>query len=511
MSARRVAGYKAVIVSVLGLVSVAHAASSLAVERGWRPVVALAGARDSVRAVRTLRETTQLWGVALQRTEVDAGTRDFLDRASGSLQDFNLKRLYELLPEQDGTFRQLSVSAAFSEGKYRIARRADAHVAVGPEGARQKLGDASLVLRAAPVSTRDGDTNYLMQGRAGLVVGPIAWEMVIDAAQEFLRLLSSETDEPKARPMVASRQTILSRNPRLGREDVEPIATLWEAFPRMGNLLSSLGGVDDLISEAVPALPGVKRVRAVLHFDPARMEPRYAKLAAYLQGLDKLLEADLRWVDAQDRTLATLHLTSAQLSARLELYVKDGMLLPSRAGTVLVDQPIEVGPGMFPYSVRASANLRVLGVRTQLRAARVNFEHERTERGMELRANMKQVPEIKVNGAALGILPTGVIDMFIPGNIQGLIEQSLSIACHGDSGRGVTLKVRYDRRPEGNATLDGALTLEAIDNFLVKLGFGWFSAHVLPDDGARENSSRLMVDLHQAFTADLERYARAVD
>jgi hypothetical protein len=73
----------------------------------------------------------------------------------------------------------------------------------------------------------------------------------------------------------------------------------------------------------------------------------------------------------------------------------------------------------------------------------------------------------------------------------------------------VTLDVHYDRRPEGNATLDGALTFEAIDNFLVKLGFGYFSDHVLPDAAARDNSARLMTELQAAFSADLERYARA--
>jgi hypothetical protein len=164
---------------------------------------------------------------------------------------------------------------------------------------------------------------------------------------------------------------------------------------------------------------------------------------------------------------------------------------------------------VFPYSVRASANFRVLGVGSQLRKARADFEHERTERGMELRASMKQVPAITVSGAALGILPTGVIDMFIPGDIQGLIEKSLATACHGNGGKGITLNARYDQRPGGNATLDGVLAFEAIDNFLVKLGFGYLSDHMLPDDGVRENISQLMRDLQGAFSADLERYARA--
>jgi len=72
------------LVSVLGLASIAHAASSLAAERGWLPVIALAGARDPARAITTLREVTRLWEVARHHTETDAATRDFLNRATSS-------------------------------------------------------------------------------------------------------------------------------------------------------------------------------------------------------------------------------------------------------------------------------------------------------------------------------------------------------------------------------------------------------------------------------------------
>jgi hypothetical protein len=401
------------------------------------------------------------------------------------------------------------VSGAFdaARAQYRISHAADPKLSVGPDGARQQIGDASLTLRASPVAASNGDTNYLMQGRAGIVVGPIAWSMIVDAAGDFLRLLSSS--DAAARPMVASRQTIIARNPRLGAEDVEPIATLWEAFPRLGNLLSALGGVDDLVTAPLPQTPEVKRLRAVLHLDPERMKERFPELSAYLKGLSKLLEADVRWIDGQGRSFATLHLESKRLSARLELYTKDGLLVPFRGDTVFADQPLSAASGTFPYSVLASANFHLLGVATQMRGARMDFEHERGERGMQLRATMKHIPKVAVSGAALGILPTGVIDMFIPGDIQGLIEMSLATACKGNAGKGITFDVRYDQRPEGNATLDGTLVFEAIDNFLVKLGFGYFSDHLLPDEEVRANTKHLMRELQGAFSADLERYARA--
>jgi hypothetical protein len=67
-----------VILAVLGLASLAYASHSLAVERGWQPVIALAGGRDSVR---TLRETARLWGTALRDREVDCDARLFGSRA----------------------------------------------------------------------------------------------------------------------------------------------------------------------------------------------------------------------------------------------------------------------------------------------------------------------------------------------------------------------------------------------------------------------------------------------
>jgi hypothetical protein len=150
-----------------------------------------------------------------------------------------------------------------------------------------------------------------------------------------------------------------------------------------------------------------------------------------------------------------------------------------------------------------------LGVRSRLQAIRVDFEHERTERGMQLRGRITQVPSVQVSGAALGFIPTGLIDAVIPGNMQGLFEKSLTTACKGNLGKGVELHARYDRRPGGNATIDGAVAVEAVDNFLVKLGVGYFSDHLMPDDDVRADTARLMADMQSAFTADLERYARA--
>ena len=335
------------------------------------------------------------------------------------------------------------------------------------------------------------------------MVGPVAWPMIVEGVQDFLRLLASATEPPDARTYSEVRR----HNPLLGPEDVAPVATLWAAFPSLSGVLTNLGSMDDLVAVPPSAAPGVARVRAVLHVDPRRMQARYPELADYVTDLDRLFEADVRWIDSQNRTLALLHVDTESSTLRFELQHADGLLLPSRAGQALADQALSTQLGTYHYAVLVSANVRAFGVALQLRDARASFEHERSERGMALRARVQHVPKIAVTGAALGFIPTGLIDAVIPGDIQGLAEKSLHAACEGNHGRGVELDARFDRRPGGNATVSGQLALETIDNFLVKLGAAHFSHHILPDEDVRADLSRLLRDAQRAFSADLERYA----
>lgn len=458
-----------------------------------------------------MRGAADLWKVTLHNTEIDSTTHDFMTRAIESLRDFDLKGLYELLPEQNGPFRELRVHGSRDRQRYTVGRPASASFEVGPEGTREHPGDTSLVLRSRGVRASDGDTNYLIQARAGVVVGKISWPMVATSNREWLRLIGG-VDQPTsngARPMVATRQTAKQANPKLGVEDVEVVATLWEAFPRMSYLVSSLGRIDDLLVIDQPALAdGAKHIRVVLAVEPRRMRESYDELADYLDGLGKLFNVDLDWVDTKGRKLASLHVESERLQARLELYTKDGLILPFRGPEVFVNEPVDPSLGPLRYSTRVSSDFRMLGMYSHTRNGRMDWQYDPNARGMELRGRMTHVPTVTVDGAALGFLPPGLIDAFIPGNLHDLITEFLTTACQGNEGRGIALAVRFDQRPSTVATIDAKFGIEALNNFLVKLGLRFFNDRVMPDEDVDADVKRLMIDAQGAFSADLERYAR---
>ena len=495
--------------ALLALASIAHATRSASTERGWKPSITLTGAGDPERAVVAMRGAAELWGITLHHTEVDAATETFSKHALESLRDFNLTRLYDLLPIENGPFRELRVRGERAGDRYVVNQARTSQFEVEPAGTRETPGDTSFVLRSRGVAAPDGDTNYLMQARAGIVIGKIAWPMVNAANREWLRLVEqSQRPDPATRPMVAIRQTAMHANPKLGPEDVEIVATLWDAFPRMSYLASSLGRIDDvLVAGTHPS--GATHIRLVLQLLPDRIERTYPETAAYLEKLGRLFHVELDWVDTANRTIASLRLDSETLQGRIELYVKDGLIVPFKGSQVSVDAPIDPGQGPLRYTTRMRSDFRMMGMYSHTRDGRVNFHYTPTPRGMELQARMTHVPTVTVDGAALGFIPASWVDAFIPGDLQSLITEFLTTACKGNEGRGVAVTIRVNQRDNGITTVDARGGFEALNNFLVKLGLRFFNDRVMPDADVTEETHRLMAEFQGAFRADLERFARA--
>lgn len=493
--------------SLLVLASVAHAARSLATERGWRPALILTGEGDPTRAVAAMRSAAELWRITLHNSDVDPATHEFTQRAIESFKDFDLKGMHELLPVPSGPYRELRVQGERKGNRYIVGQPEDAQFEVSPEGMREHHGDASMVLRSRGVAASDGDTNYLIQARAGIVVGKVGWPMIMESNRAWLRLMAgNDNPEPAARPMVAVRQTAIEANPKLGQEDLDLVATLWEAFPRMSYLVSSLGRIDDLV--VAGQHQGATHVRLVLRIDVSRMAERYPELAEYLDDLGKLFRWDVSWLDDKGRTLATAHIDSETLQARIELYTKDGFILPFKGSQVFVDEPVDPSRGPLRYTTAVRSDFRMMGMYSHMRDGRMDWHYEPTPRGMQLHGRMTHVPTITVDGAALGFIPPGLVDAFIPGDLDSLITQFLTTACHGNEGRGIALTVRLDQRPSTVSTIDAKLGFEALNNFLVKLGVGFFNDRVMPNEDVSAEFKRLMVDAQGAFSADVERFAR---
>ncbi|HEX2678138.1 MAG TPA: hypothetical protein VHM19_15895 [Polyangiales bacterium] len=493
------------------LCAVAHAARSLSTARGFAPLLALWGG-DEARALPELRNQLDLLRVVLEHTEVDATLARLQRKAFDSLADFDLQQLHALLPEQNGAFRELRALGQREGERYavRAARRGEAFE-ISVTGPRRKLGDASFVLRAKPVPAGD-DLHYLLEGRAGIAVGGMTWPHLLLAQRTWWQLVTgptpvASTASTAERPMLALRQAVLSANPGLDARETETLAVLWEAFLRTGYVLQRAVRVEDLIADAAGG--SATHVHASLVLVPERMRERYPALAEYLSDLDQLAALELRVADERGRTLVQCHLDTRRLRMQLSAYVVEGHLVPFDAAHVYSDAPVDLATGATRFTVHADGDFHVLGVRAHMTDAMGTLRYAPTASGMRVDASVTHVPTIRIGGAALGFVPTELIDAVMPGDLQSLAEKLVATACHGNDKRGITMQLQLDQGTESDSVVSARGALEAPDNFLIRMGVQYWNDHLRPDPAVSTDVSRLLRDAQAALSADVERYARS--
>lgn len=498
--------------SVLLLCGTALAAVSLqGAALGWAPLVSLWGRGDPAVAVRSLKQVTSAYEVMLHHTEIDKPTQKFIDDALKELEDFDLKGFHDLLPEKGDGFRKLSVRGDLQGKRYVVGRATSSQdFEVGLKGPRRELGAMSATLRSSAKREVGEYKSYLLGGRLGLGLGPLSWRALTDAVTDQLRLASVGDPRPGAsEPVQASekvRTTVKALNPGLGEEDVQVLALLYEAYPQVAQQLSLLGRVEDVRTAHVGM--SYQHLTIKVRGLPERLKQRFPDLAKHLRKLGDLARADARWMDSQGRTLVHVKAQTDGLTAVAECYVKDGKILPFKRDQVFEDEPVDLmGQSLAESRIVVDARVEMLGVVVKLDKLRADFAYVPRENYASIDARFNSVPGIRIEGRALGFLPTRLVDAFIPGNIESLTRDFFTVAAKGNGGKGVVVHADVGSQEEGaGGVLVLSADVEALDNFLVKMGVGVVNNRVLPDDDVIADGKRFAAELHDAFVKDLTRF-----
>lgn len=496
--------------SSFGSVAFALAVSD-PVQTGWAPLVRLYGQGDASSTVKELSKLTTAYTTALHHTEIDAPTQAFLDGLYEDIEDFDLDSFHDRLPERRGKSHELWVRGDLVGKKYLI-RRADGktpfQVTLG--GARNELAAMSSVVRSTPGRSHGGRPTYLLSTRYGVGIGAVAWDRVTEANAEFARLFAQGKlgDEAAPEPSSEVRRRVRTLHPNLLDEDLAILTVLFAAYPQLSETLSRIGQVED-VRTTWPS-KGYQQISLRVHGVIDRIGEHYPALAKHLGRLDDLARVDMRWLDAKGRTLLTMKLDSDRLIFHLQCYVKDGKLLPARGQKVFEDEPLEyLGGELERTRTLVDARFKMLGVIVELDDMLLENTYRPSAGYAEMSSSLRAAPKsIHVQGAALGFLPTRLLDAFIPGNIESITRDFFEVAAKGNGARGATLSFKLGTKEVGhNGVFESASEIEALDSFLVKIGLGMVNDRLIPNDRAFRDVKQFATDLHDAFVRDLSRYA----
>lgn len=470
--------------------------------RAFQPLVVAFGEGDAPRAVDYLRRGSAIVRKADANLERDAATETFRKEAVESLEDFDLSGFYELLPEQSGKFRSFSFAGqpAAKSYKVQVARSEALEVRAGSR--RRGFGDSSGSVRMRSITDQDDD-RYVMHLRGGVGLGTLSWASILSGLRDAASTLELDTKQELPLVLRAADSFIKKTQPKLGARDRRILAGAWGSFPRVANLLLPLSHTDDLVADTDPA-EGVTRINIATRWNLKGMAIAYPELADYFEDLGDLAEAKIRLADQNGNTLLELQFDTAHARTRIGAFVRNGKLVPSRGGEPLLDQEPRF------EQMRAHLDLHFVRHRVHLHIddMRIELSYREHARGAELTARAQQVPKVRAEGAAFGVVPAGMLDWFIPGDIPSLAQRMLKVALHGNDGKGLVTRARFDQAENGLATFDWSSEWEALETPLVRFGMAAIADRVVPDEKQAEDIRRLAVAYRDAFDVDLERFAK---
>jgi hypothetical protein len=480
---------------------------------GWTPVVTLWGG-EVHGAVKTLDKITRALSAAIHHYEIDEATQAVIDDVLKELENFDLDGLYNLLPDERDGGREVNVKGVLAGDTYRIGHAEPGGASfVGMSGPRNALADFSLFVHAKQKDGKDHDT-LLLRGNAGLGLGPLSYRAATEAQRELLRIVTTSNPAADATEPLPTgglaREAVREKNPGLGDEDLDALALLFDAYPMLGRALIELGRVEDVRAPLVKG--SYYHITTVLRAEPDRMAVKYPALARYNRRLADVLKGEMQVLDDQGRTLMRGTVNSQKLRATLELYVKDGQILPFKGQRVFEDEPLDpLGDTLTSPKLVIDARINMLGVVVTLKDLEVDAHYEAHDSYVLADASVTNMPDIVVSGRALGVFSPGFLDIFIPSNIQDITEEFFRVAFKGNGGKGANGHGEFGAKTAGApGVIAGAGSVEIMDTFLVKLAGSLVSHRLMIDDEEKNEAIQLAGDLHDAFKVDFAKFKKRV-
>ena len=220
------------------------------------------------------------------------------------------------------------------------------------------------------------------------------------------------------------------------------------------------------------------------------MEKDYPDLAEYLDRLLSRFElrANASYVLAGGPKLISLALDSKSKSINFEFLTANGNILAmDKDGQPDFERSLRLDT-MTKHSgeIIVDASGEVLGL--SFKAHDVTLSNEYVD-GPIMRSGgrLVKLPKPKIEGRALGFIPTWAIDLTIPGSLDGYLQMVTDGLKRGESGKGTYLLTTLDSRdPDHNRVATEMGTL-LVDNFFINFGlrvaqkFIWPSRAVLRD------------------------------
>jgi hypothetical protein len=472
--------------------------NSPAMWRAWRPIVTAFGNGDPKSAVSYLLQASKIVRQADAKLARDEKTEEFRTEAIKSMKNFDLKGFMELLPYPEGEFKGFAFLGKPGSKSYDV-KAVDPTSGTFKEGSRNLPFGSSYGHVKVKKIEHESERRYHLHLSGATGMGPLTWESFTSGLIEEGKLLEI-TDSQLPIVMQAAMKFVGSRQGGLGEKDRRLLASGWGSFPTVGQMLLPISRIEDIVDEAA-AKEGVRSLQVIAKWDLPSMKTRYPHFAKYWDALDNIADAHFRVDDATGGHLISMDLNSERTEIKVRGHVKDGRLVVKQKDGSF--QPAQ----MERMKLTQNLYFNLHRIKLHIENLQVDVSYRPHQNGMRLYATTTRVPKITVGGAAFGLLPTKVLDWFIPGDTESLARRLFEVAAKGNGGKGAVFDATFSEGSQG-ATVDIKYDVEVLDSSLIRFCVAIIADASIPDDDTEEDMIKFSVDYRNAFDKDVNRFAQ---
>lgn len=454
--------------------------------------------RDAVRAmgpgntgVTLARELVTVANLMSERLEYDDASRRFFVFMNDALEDFDFSRIYDspwLTPQADG-FRSIALSGRNTGGSYRVA--------LGRESsASRQLGSATAEYRMR--ENRIGsDKTFTTQ----LAFDAALQKFDAQAAARFTEGMLKVFDPASIAQL---RPPASAAFPEIQGETRRIIDLGMAEFPAFTQMLSRYIELKSFAS--VRDHKGKKYTEVAIRgrFRLDALGADYPRLKSFIKDLRKLFVLSVYIGDTKGRQISSFIVNMQTEEFYAGFNTVDGKILPmGKDGAPAFDAPVAFSGSVdhkFYLAFNFFVNVHGLKINTGNVGAYLRYQAN-AER-MSFYTKLTQMPEGKISGALFGVLPTWLIDMSIPSDLQTLMNKFSQTIYKANNGEGSFAQIAW-KKQSGQATFHANASTEFLENRFIRIGMKIWVRKFRPNENVQDDIRRFIGSLTRALLADL--------
>jgi hypothetical protein len=447
---------------------------------------------DAVREIALLLEKTSV------RYRSDPETEEFKKFVEKTLKNFDFMKVYDsqYMKDQGSGFRALRFQGCNTERSYVINL-------VTPKNSRCEVS-----------RIWDYSTEYAMKKNDNCLAGGRSFIISVKSttatkryshrnALLFVESLLKVIDPDNIRNLRAPESKLYGA---VEGDSRKIINDFYRTFPRVSELFDRYSVIHSFLEVKNYNRVPCTRLNFRYGYRLDNLKKEFPDLAKSLKNIYGLYKINMAVKNSAGHTVLTIVFDSREDALSLSLLTRRGRILPVDASgnPVFGEELALTSMRDVPYYAVLDMTHDVHGLKfiTDNMVVRFRFQNSQAQGLWTMK--LDDVSKTRITGSYYHIIPTWLINIFIPKNMDQMIYDLSRVMLKGNDGAGSMVIFEWDTRDPGNVMLHFSAISEFMDNYFLKYGLGVWSRKAMEDNNFMKDAKALKEKLITAFKADLK-------